>query len=339
MVLDTASRDLALLRQGKLTKPAGALGQLESMAVWLAERQGVETPTADKIWISVFAADHGVMAEDVSAFPQAVTGEMIKNFVAGGAAISVLAKVLDAGLEVINMGTVNDPGKIEGVVYTPIAAQTANITAGPAMTSAQLAQAMSRGKESAERAHQAESQLLICGDMGIGNTTASAALACAYLQMQPAQLVGPGTGVDTAGIQRKAEVVSRALQCNQALCETATGILQALGGFEIAAISGAMIRAAQIGLPVLVDGYIASAAALAAVRINPSVQDWLHFTHHSAEPGHGAILEALDAQTILNLGMRLGEASGAAVAVPLFRLACELHNNMATFAEAGVSED
>ena len=336
--LKPAARDAALSRQSKLTKPPGSLGQLEAMAVWLAERQGSKAPAANKIWIGVFAADHGVMAQNVSAFPQAVTGEMIKNFAAGGAAISVLAKSLGAKLEVINLGTVNDPGQIKGVDYAPIAPQTANMVEGAAMTAAQLEQALLQGRDMAERAHQAQTELLICGDMGIGNTTSSAALACAYLQLSPEKLVGPGTGVDEAGIKHKAQIVRRALNVNQALCESPQGVLQALGGFEIAAMAGAMIRSAQMGQCVLVDGYIASTAALSAVRMNASVLDWLHFSHRSAEPGHVAILDALNAKTVLDLGMCLGEASGAAVTVPLFRLACDLHNNMATFEEAGVSE-
>jgi len=336
--LNADTRDAALNRQNCLTKPPGSLGQLEEMAVWLAERQGSDTPGVDRVWVSVFAADHGVMQEQVSAFPQVVTGEMIKNFAAGGAAICVLAKSLDARLEVINLGVVNEPGELPGIVQNQIASQTMNITKGPAMTLEQFAQALDSGRCSAERAQEQGAQLYIAGDMGIGNTTVSAALACAYLEMAPEQLVGPGTGVDVAGVQHKAEVVERALQLNLPDCDAPVDILRQLGGFEIAAISGAMIHAAQLGIPVLVDGYIASVAALAAVRINPSVQGWLHFSHRSAEPGHTAILNEMKVSSVLCLGMRLGEASGAAVAVPLFRLACDLHNNMATFEEAGVSE-
>ncbi len=336
--LDADARNSALARQGSLTKPPGSLGQLEEIAVWLAERQSNEFPVVNKVWISVFAADHGVMAEQVSEFPQIVKGEMIKNFAAGGAAICVLANALDARLEVINLGVVNEPGELPGIVQDQIAPQTHNIANGPAMTSEQFSQALLSGKRAAERARAQHSNLYIAGDMGIGNTTVSAAMASAYLKMEPEQLVGPGTGLDAEGVQHKATVVKQALACNRANCATPAGILQSLGGFEIAAITAAMIRAAQLGLPVLVDGYIASTAALAAVRINASIQDWLYFSHRSAEPGHVAILKELKAKSVLDLGMRLGEASGAAVAVPLFRLACELHNNMATFAEAGVSK-
>jgi len=331
-------RDAALKRQAVLTKPPGSLGQLEALAVWLAERQGSETPTVEKVWISVFAADHGVMAEQVSAFPQAVTGEMIRNFAGGGAAISVLARALDARLEVMNLGVVNDPGDISGVVNAQIAEQTGNMAKESAMSEDQLTEAMQRGAQAAERAHAGHTQLYICGDMGIGNTTSAAALACAYLGLAPEKLVGPGTGLDTEGVAHKARVVQRALSVNAAQLTSAQGILQSLGGFEIAAMSAAMIRSAQFGRPVLIDGFISSVAALAATRINPSVRDWLHFSHRSAEPGHAVVLDAMQAETVLDLGMRLGEASGAAVAVPLFRMACALHNQMATFTEAGVSE-
>ena len=337
--LNPEAGNRALDRQNSLTKPPGSLGQLEEMAVWLAERQSNDLPAVNKVWISVFAADHGVMDEQVSAFPQVVTGEMIKNFAAGGAAICVLAKSLDARLEVINLGVVNEPGELPGIVQEQIAPQTHNIAKGPAMTLEQYTQALHSGKRAAERAQVQQSELYIAGDMGIGNTSVSAALACAYLKMEPEQLVGPGTGLDADGVQRKTAVVKRALACNQANCATPAGILQSLGGFEITAMTAAMIRSAQLGMPILVDGYIASTAALAAVRINPSTEGWLYFSHCSAEPGHAAILKALKANAVLNLGMRLGEASGAAIAVPLFQLACELHNNMATFSEAGVSEE
>jgi nicotinate-nucleotide--dimethylbenzimidazole phosphoribosyltransferase len=174
--------------------------------------------------------------------------------------------------------------------------------------------------------------------MGIANTTAAAALACALLGLSPQQLAGPGTGLDSSGVQHKAQVIVRALALHATHLNEPQEVLRRLGGFEIAALTGAFTGCAQRGIPVLVDGYIASAAALLAVRINPGVADWLLFAHHSAEPGHTLLLQALSAEPLLNLGMRLGEGSGAAMAVPLIRLACALHNGMATFAEAGVSE-
>jgi nicotinate-nucleotide--dimethylbenzimidazole phosphoribosyltransferase len=273
----------------------------------------------------------------VSAFPQAVTGEMLRNFAHGGAAISVLARELGATLEVVQLGTVNDPGPLPGVRRARIAAQTENFTHAPAMTSEQCADALLAGRESVRAAREAGAQLFVGGEMGIGNTTAAAALACALLGEGSTLLAGAGTGLDGAGIARKAAVVARGL----ALHRDATAPLEWLrrvGGFEIAALAGAYVAAAQCGLPVLVDGFIATAAALAAVRAQPGCRAWLLFSHRSHERGHARLLQALEAEPLLDLGMRLGEGSGAALAVPLLRLACALHGGMATFAEAGVSE-
>lgn len=327
----------ALARQAQLTKPPGSLGALESAAVRLAALQHQPRPALDRVWISVFAADHGVAAEGVSAFPQAVTGEMVRNFAGGGAAISVLARELGATLDVVNLGTVNDPGEIAGVRRAIVAAGSANFCERPAMSAAQLQAALDAGADSVRLARADGAQLYIGGEMGIANTTAATALACALLGVAPTELAGAGTGLDAAGIAHKAAVVARALALHADASE-ARERLRRLGGFEIAALSGAFIAAAQAGLPVLVDGYIATVAALAATRINPGVRDWLLFAHRSHERGHGLLLEALDAQPLLDLGMRLGEASGAAVAVPVLRLACALHNGMVTFAQAGVSE-
>ena len=327
----------ALARQAQLTKPPGSLGALESAAVRLAALQHQPRPALDRVWISVFAADHGVAAEGVSAFPQAVTGEMVRNFAGGGAAISVLARELGATLDVVNLGTVNDPGEIAGVRRAIVAASSANFCEQPAMSAAQLQAALDAGADSVRLACADGAQLYIGGEMGIANTTAATALACAQLGVAPTELAGAGTGLDAAGIAHKAAVVARALALHADATE-AREQLRRLGGFEIAALSGAFVAAAQAGLPVLVDGYIATVAALTATRINPGVRDWLLFAHRSHERGHGLLLQALDAQPLLDLGMRLGEASGAAVAVPVLRLACALHNGMATFAQAGVSE-
>ena len=334
---DMQAQQRALARQTQLTKPPGSLGRLEQLAVQLAALQGCERPQLEQVWIAVYAGDHGVAAEGVSAFPQAVTGEMLRNFAHGGAAIAVLARALQATLEVVNLGTVNDPGEIAGVRRALIAPSTANFCIAPAMTPAQLASALATGAASIEQARAAGSELFIAGEMGIANTTAASALACALLQRSPQELAGAGTGLDASGIAHKAEVVARALALH-ADCDDALPLLQRLGGFEIAAMTGAFIAAAQAGIAVLVDGFIASTAALAAVRINPGVRDWLLFAHRSAERGHGLVLQSLDAEPLLDLGLRLGEASGAATAVPLLRLACSLHAAMATFAEAGVSQ-
>ena len=335
---DRAMEQAALARQGQLTKPPGALGQLEALAVRLAALQGVERPAVERIAITVFAADHGIAEEKVSAFPQAVTGEMVKNFARGGAAISVLARQLDADLEVVNLGTVNDPGDMPGVVRAVIAPATANFAKEAAMTEAGLAQALQAGRDSVLRAQAAGAQLFIGGEMGIANTSAATALACALLRAEPRSLAGPGTGLDHAGLSHKVRVLERALALHAAHFNEPLECLRRVGGFELAALAGAYLSCAQLGIPVLVDGFIATAAALAAVRIQPRCAEWLLYSHGSAEPGHAHMLVALDAHPLLNLGMRLGEGSGAAVAAALLRTACALHNGMATFAEAAVSE-
>lgn len=332
------ARAAALARQGQLTKPPGALARLEDIAVQLAALQGVERPQLQHVHISVFAADHGVAAEGVSLFPQAVTAEMVRNFARGGAAISVLAKQLNATLEVINLGTVSVVEALPGVRDERIAAGTANFAQSPAMSDAQLARALQAGRSVVLRAKQSGAQLFIGGEMGIANTTSASAIACALLQTAPALLAGPGTGLDSKGIAHKARVIEQALAKHQLKHNDPLSVLRHVGGFEIAGLCGAYIAAAQQGLPVLVDGFISTVAALAAVRINPAVRNWLLFGHTSAEPGHQRVLEALDAQPVLQLGMRLGEGSGAAIAVPILQLACALHNGMATFAEAGVSD-
>ena len=337
-ILDESARSAAQTRQQQLTKPPGALGQLESLAIQLAAMQGREKPQVDKVFVSIFAGDHGVAEENVSAFPQLVTAEMVKNFARGGAAICVIAKHLDAKLEVVNLGTAFETGNLPGVLQCNIGKGTANFTKQPAMTDTQLTAAMQAGRDSAEQAAKLGAQLYIGGDMGIANTTSAAALACAMLKHTPQQLAGPGTGLDASGVRHKAEVIARALELHANHLDDPLEILRRLGGFEIAALTAAYISCAQRGITVLVDGYITTAAALLALRIQPSVADWLLYAHRSAEPGHILMLNALNAETILELGMRLGEGSGAGVAVPVLRLACALHGDMATFAEAGVSE-
>jgi nicotinate-nucleotide--dimethylbenzimidazole phosphoribosyltransferase len=333
-----ARRLEAEARQQILTKPPGALGRLEALAIRLAALQDTAQPRVEHVHITVFAGDHGVAAEGVSAFPQAVTGEMVRNFANGGAAICVLARALNATLEVINLGTVNNPGPLDGVKDYRLGPGTANFTQAPAMDVHQLACALAAGRHAAERAHLAGVQLFIGGEMGIANTTAATALACALLGHAPDRLAGPGTGLDVAGVARKSKVIQRALDLHNGHMDSPIAALRRVGGFEIAALAGAYIACAQMGIPVLVDGFISGSAALAAVRLRPGVENWLLFAHASAEPGHRLILEALDAQPLLSLGMRLGEGSGAATAVPLLRMACALHNEMATFAEAAVSE-
>ncbi|MFH7319554.1 nicotinate-nucleotide--dimethylbenzimidazole phosphoribosyltransferase [Desulfurivibrio sp. D14AmB] len=338
--LDDAARQRAEQRQGQLTKPAGSLGRLEELALRLAAMLGQDKPRLGKAGIAVFAGDHGVVEENISAFPREVTVEMVRNFANGGAAISVLARNLGAELEVVNLGTVADPGPLPGVVAVNLGPGTANFSHGPAMGEEQLAGALEAGYASVERMLARGVGLYIGGEMGIGNTTSAAALACAYLFEKPEVLAGPGTGLDSAGVRRKVEVLERALalHCPAGKETPPREILWRLGGFEIAALAGAYLRCAQRGLPVLVDGFISSVAALAALRLRPQAADWFIFSHASAEPGHRRVLAAMAARPLLDLGMRLGEGSGAAVALPLLQLACALHSEMATFEEALVSK-
>ncbi|WP_407296634.1 nicotinate-nucleotide--dimethylbenzimidazole phosphoribosyltransferase [Stutzerimonas zhaodongensis] len=332
---DEEARQAVLQRDARLTKPEGALGRIEAVVPQLAALQGRDRPAVEQIWIAIFAGDHGVAAEGVSAFPQSVTGQMLANFINGGAAISVLAKELKATLEVIDLGTVV-PLSLPRVRHLSLGPGTANFTHEAAMSAETCELSMQAGRDSVQRALQQRSELFIGGEMGIGNTTTAAALACALLACAPHDLAGPGTGLDAAGVAHKRAVIERALALHAGSHDT-FGWMQRVGGFELAALTGAYIACAQHGIPALVDGFICSVAALCAVRLNPPCRDWLLFAHRSAEPGHSAVHAALEARPLLDLGLRLGEGSGAALAVPLLRLACALHNGMATFDEAAVA--
>ncbi|VAW66259.1 Nicotinate-nucleotide--dimethylbenzimidazole phosphoribosyltransferase [hydrothermal vent metagenome] len=324
-------------RQNSLTKPPGSLGRMETVAIQLSAMQACLKPAVDNVYITVFAADHGVADENVSAFPQAVTLEMVRNFSSGGAAISVLAKQLGARLEVVNLGTVSEQENLPGVIDQRISPATENFSQQAAMSASQMVEAMNAGREAVLRAEKHSAQLFIGGDMGIANTTSATAVACALLNEKAENITGPGTGLDKNGVLHKTEVINNSLQKHKAEMKTPLDVLQCVGGFEIAALSGAYIACAQQGLPVMVDGFISGVAALLAIKINSGVKDWMFFSHLSAEPGHKIILQAMQVEPLVQMNMRLGEASGAAVVVPLLRLACALQNNMATFEQAGVS--
>ena len=334
--IDHTIQKQAESHQSNLTKPLGSLGKLETLAIKFAAWQGHIKPSLNATHISIFAADHGIADEAVSAFPQAVTAEMVKNFARGGAAISVLANNLGAHFEIIDTGVKDFSIDDKQIISARVGNATTNFSKQAAMTKDQLDLALQVGFDAAERAKQAG--CFIGGEMGIANTTAATAMSCLLLDKSPQELAGAGTGLDEQGIQHKITVIETALALHKPHIESPLDILQTVGGFEIAALVGAYIRCAQLGLPILVDGFITSAAALQAVHINPDVRNWMLFSHTSAEQGHHLILDALEADPILNLGMRLGEGSGAAMAIPIIQQALSLHNNMATFAEAGVSE-
>jgi nicotinate-nucleotide--dimethylbenzimidazole phosphoribosyltransferase len=335
--LDQTMLAAALAHQSQLTKPPGSLGELEEIAVRLAAMQGSQKPSLERVQITVFAADHGIADEGVSAFPQAVTGQMIANFAHGGAAISVLARNLGATLEVVDVGSKANSAAMSGVIVNKAGEGTANFRRQSAMDGTQLTLALQAGRDAVARALAGNVQLFIGGEMGIANTSAATAIACALLGKSAVEIAGPGTGLDAAGVSRKAQIIDAALALHHSSLNSPLEILRHVGGFEIAALCGAYIACAQSGLPVLVDGFIASSAALLALRIRPDAADWLFFGHASAEPGYIHLMQALNARPLLNLGMRLGEGSGAAMALPILRLAAALHGQMATFAEAGVS--
>jgi nicotinate-nucleotide--dimethylbenzimidazole phosphoribosyltransferase len=331
------ARQAALERQAALAKPNHALGRLENLAVALAGWQGTASPRVDPVRIVVFCGDHGVCAEGVSAYPQSVTAAMANQLAGGGAAIAVLARELEAALEVVDVGLAR-PVSDAGLIDERVAAGTSDACHGPAMSRAQCERALAGGARAAQRAAGQGTHVVGAGERGIGTTTAASALACRQLGAKAEVMVGPGAGIDDDGRHRKRAVVGRMLARNGAATEPVDA-LAALGGFEIAALAGAMIGAAQRGLPVLVDGFIASTAALVAVRENPSVADWLLAAHCGTEPGHGPVLEALGLEPLLDLRLGLGEGSAAALVVPLLRSACALHNGMARLDEIGVDRN
>lgn len=334
---DVKVQAAARQRQQQLTKPQGALGRLEDIAIEFAAMQGQLKPELEHIAIVVFAGDHGVTEENISAFPQAVTAQMVENFANGGAAISVLARELQARLAVVDVA-VNGPASLSpNVIMKRLINGTSNFASGEALTRDLTVKALDVGRDIVLRQMTEGLHLFIGGEMGIGNTTSASALAASLLELNVEKLAGPGTGLDAKGISHKALVIKQALYFHRRAAVTALDKLRCFAGAEIVALVGAYVTCAQHGIPVLVDGFISSVAALYARSLNKGVRDWLLFSHCSQEPGHAHVLEALNARPIVDLGMRLGEGSGAAVVVPIIKQALALHNNMATFEEAGVA--
>lgn len=336
--LDPTSQQAAFERQQQLTKPTGALGLLEQLAITLAGMQGQVCPQLKQPFVSIFAADHGVAAAGVSAFPSAVTAQMVANFARGGAAICVLARQIGAHFEVVDVGVDGHTTALPTVIQAKTHWGTANFLQQPAMDQASFEIALQAGRDAVCRAQSRGADAFIGGEMGIGNTTSASALACVWLGATPQEMSGAGTGLDVDGIARKAAVIEQALARHLHQLSSPLQVIQTFAGFEIVALIGAYIAAAQVGLPVIVDGFISSVAALSAVKLNPMVRQWMIFGHQSAELAHQRILQALDATPILQLGMRLGEGSGAATAWSVLQSACALHAQMATFAQAAVSE-
>ncbi|HEV8635860.1 MAG TPA: nicotinate-nucleotide--dimethylbenzimidazole phosphoribosyltransferase [Chloroflexota bacterium] len=334
---DLAAAAEARARQAQLTKPAGSLGRLEDLAMEIAGLTGSVRPQWQRRLIVVFAADHGVAAEGVSAYPSAVTPQMVLSFARGTAAVCALARAANARLVVVDVGVAATFPADLPIVHAKVRAGTASFVGGPAISRDEAIQAMRVGTEVVATEVARGVDLLALGDMGIGNTTAAAALVAALLGLDAAEVVGRGTGVDDEGLRRKIAVVRRGLDANRPDPGDPIGVLAAVGGLEIAAMAGAMLRAAAARIPVLLDGYICGAAALVAGRLAPTVRPYLIAAHRSTEPGHRRILSALELEPLLDLGMRLGEASGAALALPIVAAALATHDQMATFADAGVS--
>lgn len=327
-------------RLDDLTKPRGSLGRLEELALRLSLIQGGDAPQADPAVIFTCAGDHGVTDENVSLFPKEVTRQMVLNFTSGGAAINVLARQAGAKLLVVDAGCAGGPfPEHPGLVQAKVAPGTANIAKGPAMSREQCVQALLAGANLARQAAAEGCRAVGTGDMGIGNTTPSTALYCAFLGLAPSDVTGPGTGLDAGGVSRKAQVVEKSLAANRDAVASgdALTVLAALGGFEIACLAGVILGGAACGMAVLVDGFISTAACVAALRLAPAAGDYCFFSHASAEPGHQAVMRALKARPLLDLGMRLGEGTGAAIALMLLRSAAAILNEMATFSQAGVS--
>ena len=309
--------EAARARQENLTKPSGALGRLEDLTCWLAGWQGCESPKLDKVAALVFAGNHGVTKRGVSPYPTEVTAQMVENFRSGGAAICQLCDAygIDLSVEALDLDR-----------------PTTDMCEAPAMSVEECARAIEHGARSV----QAETDLLLLGEMGIGNTTAAAALCCVVLGGEPADWTGPGTGLDARGVAHKADVVAQAIALHGPHCNEPFEALRRLGGHELAAIAGAIMEARAQRIPVLLDGYVCAAAALVLEKAKPGALDHCLAGHLSAEPAHARLLAALDKDPIVDLGMRLGEGTGAAVALAVLRGAVATHNGMATFAAAGV---
>ncbi|MGH7815327.1 MAG: nicotinate-nucleotide--dimethylbenzimidazole phosphoribosyltransferase [Candidatus Binataceae bacterium] len=338
--IDNEAAWAADARLNSLTKPPGSLGYLEEIVRRYAAIRRDPNAAMGRGAIAVFVADHGVAEEGVSAFPQSVTVEMLRNIGSGGAAINVLARRFDYRLIVTDVGVKTDTSKnpFPGVTYRRIGPGTRNFLSAPAMSPAEAVRTLEAGILTARELAGDGATLIGIGDMGIANSTSAAAILSAIADIAPAAIVGRGTGLDDAGMRRKIEVVERALELHRNALGDGVSILAAVGGFEIAAMAGVCLGAAAMNVPVVVDGFIATAAAAVAERISPGLLDHLFFSHRSAEGGHALALERFKARPVFDLDLRLGEGTGAALAMNIIETALALFHEMATFESAGVSE-
>jgi len=334
---DKEVRAKAQARLDSLTKPKGSLGRLEECAIAYVSARGDLQAEIRKPVILTFAGDHGVAEEGVSAFPSEVTRQMIANFSSGGAAINVLTRYAGAALKVIDVGVAGGKCDFPCVIDRKVASGTRNFTKGPAMTEGETLQAIYAGYQEAESAIKEGSTLLGTGDMGIANTTPSAALYSVYLNVPPELSAGRGTGINDQALAHKLDVIKKAVEVNRKRLDTPLGVLSALGGLEIAGICGVIISAAAHHVPVVVDGFISGAAAIAAIKMNESIADYCIFSHLSAEAGHRNVMLKFGARPLLDLDMRLGEGTGATLAFNIIGAGLKIMNEMATFEQAGVT--
>jgi len=335
--LDVAAAEAARRRQQTLTKPVQALGQLEELSVQLAGITGKLRPPLRPCYVLVCAGDHGVVAEGVSAYPAAVTVQMVANILAGGAAINVLARQVGAQLLVVDVGVAGEVPAAPNLFKRKVRAGTANFVYEPAMSRAEAQATVEAGIAAAQHAIAAGARVLATGDMGIGNTTASAAIAALLTGRPAAETTGLGTGIGRGGWQKKVAAIERALQLHQPDPNDPLDVLSKIGGLEIGAIAGVVLGAAAARVPVLIDGIISTAGAALAVGLAPAARAFMVAGHQSAEPGHGALLEYMELRPLLNLDLRLGEGAGATLALPILDAAVATLNEMATFGAANVS--
>jgi nicotinate-nucleotide--dimethylbenzimidazole phosphoribosyltransferase len=339
--LDNEAAWAADARLNSLTKPPGSLGLLEEIVRRYAAIRRDGNARMGRGAIAVFVADHGVAVEGVSAFPQSVTAEMLRNIASGGAAISVLARRFGYSLSVVDVGVKADTSAhpLAGVTYRRVGAGTRNLASEPAMSVNETTRALEVGIEVARELAESGATLIGIGEMGIATSTPAAAILSAVTGIEPLAIVGRGTGLDDEGVRRKIEVVNRALELHRKALASGRPIemLAALGGFEIAAMAGVCLGGAALDIPVVVDGFIATAAAGAAEKIHPGIFEHLFFSHRSAEGGHALVLDRFKVRPILDLDLRLGEGTGAALAMSVIEAALDLFHSMATFAAAGVS--
>ncbi len=335
--LDQKAMAAARLRQDNLTKPAGSLGRLEDLSVQLAGIQGVEKPQIRRKAFIVMAADHGVAAEGTSAYPQEVTFQMLANIAAGGAAIDVLARQIDARIIAVDIGVKGDTSALKNVSHCKVAPGTKSLLRGPAMTMAEAVKAVETGIELLNAEVKQGLDIVGTGEMGIGNTTPSAAICAVMTGKTAAMVTGRGTGLDDKGLQNKVKVIEKAIALNKPDPANALDVLAKVGGLEIGGLAGVILAAAANRIPVMIDGYISGAAALIAAGICPQSKDYMIAGHISVEPGHSILLEHMGLRPLINLNLRLGEGTGGAIGMYLADAACRILSEMATFTEAGVS--